>query len=138
MADLLSPTQELFLVALEECDSLQAACESVGLSLSYGYSLQAELAEEIIVRARSHLASFSLKASKVVTDSLTVDGAKEKVELHLKAAEAILDRTGVTKHTNVDVRVEAENGIFILPAKEVVLEETPEDDSEGTEDSSED
>jgi hypothetical protein len=127
MADL-SPTKELFLVALEEYGDLADACEAIEISLSYGYKLQAELSDEIVGRARSHLAVASLQAAKVVTDSMSVDGSKEKAELHLKAAEGVLDRTGVTKHTNVDVQLESDNGIFIIPGKSAVEPDTKEEE----------
>ena len=50
----------------------------------------------------------------------------------MKAATEILDRTGLTKHTSVEVKMESENGIFILPAKTPVV--APESDSPESED----
>jgi len=48
---------------------------------------------------------------------MDADASTEKGELRLAAAEKVMDRVGLTKHTNVEVRVESENGLFILPAK---------------------
>ena len=41
---------------------------------------------------------------------------RDGAALGLRAKE-IMDRVGLTKHTSVEVSIENENGIFILPAK---------------------
>lgn len=116
----LSAINELFLTSLEIHGSIKATCKVLDMSNARGYALARELSEEIVTRAREKLSVSALQAVGIVVDLLEADGSIEKGELRLKAAESVLDRTGVTKHTNVDVIVEADNGIFILPGKDPV------------------
>ncbi len=121
---ILSESEELFLSYLEESASIKSAALKAGLSVDTGYAYSRKLKEVIIDRAREKLAIGTLKASQTIINSLSADASTEKGELKLKAAESILDRTGLTKHTSVEVSIENENGIFILPAKAEVPKDT--------------
>lgn len=130
----LSETQELFLEYLEVSPTIKAASEAAGISIDTGYTWSKQLKDVILERARQKLAIGTLKATSVVLNMMDADASTEKGELKLKAAESILDRTGLTKHTSVEVKVENENGIFILPAKAEVPapepSETPQEDAQ--------
>ena len=131
----LTDTQEMFLVYMEQGLPLKEVASKMDISMSYVYEMSSSLKEVIQERTRDRLTLAGMQSANTVIASLSADGSTEKGELRLKAAEAILDRIGVTKHTNVDVQIEAQNGIFILPGKSVVPpnqteekeEDTPED-----------
>ena len=122
----LSESEELFLQYLETSPTIKGAAYSAGLSSDTGYAYAKRLKDVILDRAREALTIGTLKATRVMLDSMDADASTEKGELRLKAAESIMDRTGLTKHTSVEVSLENENGIFILPAKVVV----PTEDSQ--------
>jgi hypothetical protein len=115
--DSLTETEELFLLNLENFPTTKAASEATGISPAYGYSLAKKLKDQIIDRARDNLAAASLRASTTAISMLDADAGTEKGELKLAASKEIMDRVGLTKHTSVEVSIENENGIFILPAK---------------------
>lgn len=131
MADY-TPTdsEELFIEYLEETPSIAEASRRAGLTLDKGYHWSSKLKDVIQKRARDKLAVATLRAVDTVVKLVDADVETTKGELRLKAAESVLDRTGVTKHTNVDVQIEADNGIFLLPTKTVVPEESTEDPSD--------
>ena len=118
-------TEELFLLQLEKHATIKDAAEATGISAAQGYSLAKKLKDQIIERARDNLAIAALKASNTTIGLMDADAGTEKGELKLAASKEIMDRVGLTKHTSVEVSIESENGIFILPAKAV----TPSEDS---------
>ena len=115
--DSLTETEELFLLNLENFPTTKAAAEATGISPAHGYSLAKKLKDQIIDRARDNLAAASLRASTTAISMMDADAGTEKGELKLAASKEIMDRVGLTKHTSVEVSIENENGIFILPAK---------------------
>jgi len=115
--DSLTETEELFLLNLENFPTTKAAAEATGISPAHGYSLAKKLKDQIIDRARDNLAAASLRASTTAISMMDADASTEKGELKLAASKEIMDRVGLTKHTSVEVSIESENGIFILPAK---------------------
>ena len=117
----LSTTEELFLEYLEESPSIAKAAAHAGVSRTHGYNLAKKLKDVIIDRARDKLAMSALKAANTTSDMLDADASTEKGELKLKAAEAVMNRVGLTNHTSVEVSVESENGLFILPGKAPVI-----------------
>jgi hypothetical protein len=120
----ISEEHELFIQYLAQTGSVIAASEACGISKSTGYKWNAKLKDVIIERAREVLTGASLKAVATTVSLMDADGSTEKGELRLAAAEKVMDRVGLTKHTSVEVKVESENGVFILPGKNAV--EAPE------------
>ena len=112
-------TEELFLLNLETHATIKAASKATGIAPSTGYDLAKKLKDKIIDRARDNLAVAALKASNTTIDLMDADAGTEKGELKLAASKEIMDRVGLTKHTSVEVSIENENGIFILPAKAI-------------------
>ena len=117
---LLNETEELFLAYLENAPSIVAVAKTMDISKSHAYSMYTKLKDVILDRARDNLALGSLKAVATAVSLMDADASTEKGELRLAAAEKIMDRVGLTKHTSVEVRVESENGLFILPAKTLI------------------
>ena len=117
---LLNETEELFLAYLEKAPTIISVAKEMEISSSHAYSMYTKLKDVILDRARDNLALGSLRAVNTVVSLMDADASTEKGELRLAAAEKIMDRVGLTKHTSVEVRVESENGIFILPAKTLV------------------
>lgn len=127
----LTETEELFLAYLEDAPSVAAVAREMDINKTTAYRMYNRLKDVIVDRARANLAMGALKAAGTAVDLLDADASTEKGELRLAAAEKIMDRVGLTKHTNVEVQVESENGLFILPAKVAIdASEALEDDED--------
>lgn len=113
----LSAQEELFLAYIEDTPKVSLVAKAMGIEYKQAYDMYTKLKDVIMDRARSSLTLGAMKAVQTTLDMLDADASTEKGELRLAAAEKIMDRVGITKHTNVEVRVESENGLFILPAK---------------------
>ena len=113
----LTEQEELFLAYIERDPNIAAAARSMGVHYQQAYDIYVKLKDVILDRARASLTLGALKAVSTTLELLDADASTEKGELRLSAAEKVMDRVGITKHTNVEVRVESENGLFILPAK---------------------
>tara|TARA_R110002124_G_scaffold1338_2_gene7741 strand:- start:519 stop:911 length:393 start_codon:yes stop_codon:yes gene_type:complete len=125
---ILNETEELFLAYLENAPSVAAVARAMDISTSHAYAMYTKLKGAILDRARDNLAAGSLKAVATAVSLMDADASTEKGELRLAAAEKIMDRVGLTKHTSVEVRVESENGLFILPAKAIIAPEVLSED----------
>ncbi len=127
----LSEQEELFLAYLEKNPKIADVARLMDLPYSTVYSIYTKLKDVILDRARANLALGAMKAVNTTIELMDADASTEKGELRLAAAEKIMDRVGLTKHTNVEVRVESENGLFILPAKApLVVQEVDLEDPE--------
>jgi transposase-like protein len=113
----LTEKEELFLAYLENAPSVASVARQMDIPTSTAYQMYGKLKDVIIDRARANLAMGALKASRTALEMMDADASTEKGELRLSAAEKVMDRVGLTKHTNVEVSIEAENGLFILPTK---------------------
>ena len=122
----LTETEEYFLEVLETTGNLKDTAKQAGVSMSAARHMYAKVKSVIQERTKDRLTLASMRAASTVEELLNADGSTEKGELRLKTAESILDRSGATKHTNVDVQVETQNGLFILPSKSEVSGE-PDD-----------
>ena len=109
--------QQAFLFALESTSDIKEAAAAADISVDHAYKLSVSLSDEIQERAKQKLAVASLRAASTQVELLDADLTTEKGELRLKAAEQVLDRSGVTKHTNIEVSIEATDGLFLIPGK---------------------
>jgi hypothetical protein len=77
------------------------------------------LRSEIIERAKYELAGSAVKSVKRISETLDADGTipNSHMELRMKAATDILDRVGISKRQEVDIKAELIHGIVLLPAK---------------------
>ena len=86
--------------------------------------------EEMLERAREKLSMASVKAATVIVDLMNADNDTEQAAVKQKAAESVLNRVGVTSHTSVEVKTEAQPGIFVLPEKAKITVETGSEDED--------
>ena len=121
---MLTEIQELFIETLQLKGNIKDTALAMDIPLRTAYSYHAKLKDEILQRARDTLSIATLRATSTVVELLDADGSTDKGELRLKTAESIMDRSGLTKHTNVDVQIESDNGIFVLPSRIPVSEDT--------------
>lgn len=117
----LNPKKELFLEYLfndAECmgETLLAA-KAAGYSSVEHAPLVRSLKDEIIKRTQEKIAFSAPKAALKLVGMLDEDGTTPKGDLRLKAAESVLDRIGVAKRTEMDVKVSSMNPLFFIPAK---------------------
>lgn len=96
------------------------AAEAAGYSKSYAYQLAKKYKEYLLDRVEGHIFLSSVKAAKVLTDTMDDDGTTANGKLRMEAAKDVLDRSGVIKTEKSELKVEAPNGVLILPAKKEV------------------
>lgn len=102
-------------------DDLMARAEAVKQDAGYSketrvYNILRPLKQEIIERNLEYMALYSsesIGALQSVVRTPTQLGADTKI----KAANSLLDRSGLGKKETFEVDVKAEKGIVILPAK---------------------
>jgi len=129
----LTEQHELFLELHEQGLSMIAITKTLGVSRNRGYVIAKHVKDVILDRARDKLILGVTKAADTMIDMMDADASTEKGELRLKASESLMNRVGITSHTSVEVMVESENGIFILPGKTIVPEDPDAIDGEYTE-----
>ena len=114
----LTDEDKMFLQVFEDTKGLRdptmKALDITKDQFSYRYQ---KLKEVIQDRTRDILTRASMRAALTTEELLDADADTDQGVLRLRAAAEILDRSGITKHTNIDVSVETENGLFILPGK---------------------
>ena len=117
----LTEQQEKFLSVLfsEAQGSPQKAGEIVGYHPSTWPKVVKALRNEIIEQAENVLAAHSPKAVMSMTNALDADGSIPQANIRMEAAKQILDRVGIAKREKLDIEAKIQQGIFILPAKEI-------------------
>lgn len=117
----LNSQQELFLDYLfndPEClRDTKKACVKAGYEMSYHASLVRSLKDEILKRSSDEMAMAIPKAVNRVITSMDDDGSTPKGDLRLKAAESLLDRSGLAKKQEMDVKVDSSSPVFFIPSK---------------------
>ena len=79
--------------------------------------------KEIIELAENILAQNAPKASLKLVEVMDSTDPIPQANVRLQAAQTLLDRVGLAKTDKLDVNLQTNNGLFILPAKqEVVIE----------------
>ena len=116
----LTEKQETFLNNLiENGGRVSAAMEVAGYHPGSRSNLISSVKHEIIERTRQHLASSSVQAANRLIEGLDADGSipSSQMEVRLRAANDILDRTGVSKRQEISTESKVLHGIVLLPAK---------------------
>lgn len=118
----LTEKQKIFLDALmgEARGNIRKAMDIAGYAKESSVaSVVNSLKDEMIDRAKNYMAANAMKASMALEDSLDDPNALGTAN-KLKAAQAILDRAGISgkteKEGDVNLKVPT-GGLFILPAK---------------------
>ena len=122
----LTPQQNQFLELLfENGGQVTAAAVDAGYSRGSAAWLKASLADEIIERTKTILATNAMKAANRVISTIDNPAPERGDELRLKAAESLLNRVGVAKQEQINHNVTAIHGVVLLPPKkEVVIDGT--------------
>lgn len=128
----LTPKQELFLEYLfndTECNGdTKLAAERAGYSSTQHSSVVKALKEEILDRTQLKLAMSAPKAATKLTNMMDEDGSIPKAEIRLKAIESTLDRVGVSKRQEFDIKADvASSPLFFIPSKQDVTVTGDED-----------
>ena len=116
----LTDKQETFLTTLvENGGRVKEAMEVAGYHPGSRSNLINSVKHEIIERTRHHLASSSVQAANRLIEGLDADGTipSSQMEVRLRAANDILDRTGVSKRQEIAMESKVLHGIVLLPAK---------------------
>ena len=130
----LTDKQQKFLDSLAVTNGdLKQAAELAGYSNGNHYSVVKALKNEIIDFATDVLAHSAPEAAFKLVEIMNTNKPITQIQNKLQAAQAILDRVGVTKKERLDVNHNVSGGVFILPAKEVIdvtAYETKEEETE--------
>ena len=116
----LTEKQETFLNNLiDNGGRVKEAMEIAGYHPGSRSNLINAVKHEIIERTRQHLASSSVQAANRLIEGLDADGTipSSQMEVRLRAANDILDRTGVNKRQEIATESKVLHGIVLLPAK---------------------
>ncbi len=89
-------------------------------------SILSVIPTEVLKAVDMYLLSESMKAAKAVMD-VRDDPAQLGAGTKLKAADSILDRSGLVKKSQVEVIQESPSAIFVFPAKDSDESEADED-----------
>ena len=125
----LTEKQETFLSTLvENGGRVKEAMEVAGYHIGSRSNLINAVKHEIIERTRQHLASSSVQAANRLIEGLDADGTipSSQMEVRLRAANDILDRTGVSKRQEIATESRIIHGIVLLPAKKEQQEIWPD------------
>ena len=120
----LTVQQEQFLELLfENGGNVRQAAELAGYSSGSIAWLKERLADEIVERTKTMLASQSLQAANKLANLVTAVDIERGDELRLRAAESILNRVGIAKQETMNHNVQAIHGVVLLPPKkETIIE----------------
>ena len=118
----LTPQQSHFLELLfENGGQVTAAAVDAGYSRGSAAWLKSTLADEIIERTKTILATNAMKAANRVISTIDNPAPERGDDLRLKAAESLLNRVGVAKQEQVNHNVTAIHGVVLLPPKKEVV-----------------
>lgn len=113
--------QKLFFDLLIDCKGnvRQALLEMGNEAYSFprAYDLMNVYGEYIRELVGNKLTLDAIKASYVLEDTMSEDGANPAAKINLDAALQILDRAGLSKQERLKIEAEAGTNIFILPPK---------------------
>ena len=125
----LTEQQQNFLTALGgSCKGdINLALKEAGYADSSKSNVIDSLKDEIVDVATKILAKSAPIASQKLVEILESDDPIPQVNAKLAAAQTLLDRVGIAKRDKLDVTHTAASGIFIIPAKEKLIDANAED-----------
>jgi len=120
----LTTKQEAFLSYLTEAGGdPKRAAEMAGYAVSSTNAVVKSLKTEILDLATNILAQSAPKAAMKLVAIMDSSEPIPQANMRIQAAQTILDRVGLGKTDRLDVTVNTNGGLFILPAKqETVIE----------------
>jgi len=113
---------------IENGGNVVNAMEIAGYHKNSRSNLINSLKHEIVERTRQHLASSSMQAASRLIEGLDADGTipSSQMDVRLRAASDILDRTGISKRQEIATESRVLHGIVLLPAKKKQQEIWPD------------
>jgi len=118
----LTEQQSQFLSLLfENGGNVRQAALDAGYSSGSVAWLKQSLAEEIVERTKSLLATNALKAATRLVNTIDNPVPERGDELRFRAAESLLNRVGVAKQETLNHNVQAVHGVVLLPPKKEVI-----------------
>jgi len=125
----LNEQQQKFLDALahEAKGNIKQALAIAGYAETSQSNIVSSLKDEIVEVATKILAKSAPMASQKLVEILMSDDPIPQVNAKLAAAQTLLDRVGIAKRDKLDVTHTAASGIFIIPAKEKLIDANAED-----------
>lgn len=118
----LTDQQSQFLALLfENGGNVRQAALDAGYSSGSVAWLKQSLAEEIVERTKSLLATNALKAATRLVNTIDNPVPERGDELRFRAAESLLNRVGVAKQETLNHNVQAIHGVVLLPPKKEVI-----------------
>ncbi len=125
----LTDQQQHFLTALGVVakGNINLALKEAGYADSSKSNVIDSLKDEIVDVATKILAKSAPIASQKLVEILESDDPIPQVNAKLAAAQTLLDRVGIAKRDKLDVTHTAASGIFIIPAKEKLIDANAED-----------
>jgi len=125
----LTDQQQHFLTALGGVakGNINLALKEAGYADSSKSNVIDSLKDEIVDVATKILAKSAPIASQKLVEILESDDPIPQVNAKLAAAQTLLDRVGIAKRDKLDVTHTAASGIFIIPAKEKLIDANAED-----------
>ena len=118
----LTPQQDRLLeILFENGGQVTAAAVDAGYSRGSAAWLKSTLADEIIERTKTILATNAMKAANRVISTIDNPAPERGDDLRLKAAESLLNRVGVAKQEQINHNVTAIHGVVLLPPKKEVV-----------------
>jgi len=119
--------QQTFLENLISCNgNARQAAELAGYAEGSYTSVVKALKSEILEMTQGILASNAPQAALKLIHIMNSDEPIPQANIRLQAAQTVLDRVGISKTDKLDITVESNNGIFILPAKNKTIIEDAE------------
>lgn len=123
----LTTKQTMFLENLISCNgNARQAAELAGYAEGSYTAVVKSLRSEILELTQGILASSAPQAAMKLVHIMNSDEPIPQANIRLQAAQTLLDRVGISKTDKLDITVESNNGIFILPAKNKTIIEDAE------------
>ena len=114
--------QKTFLDSLMSCNGdPKKAAELAGYAEGSYVSVVKGLKKEIIELAENILAQSAPRAALKLVEVMESDNPIPQANVRLQAAQTLLDSVGLSKTDTLNVNVEGNNGLFILPAKQELV-----------------
>ena len=112
---------QLLALLFENGGNVRQAALDAGYSSGSVAWLKQSLAEEIVERTKSLLATNALKAATRLVNTIDNPVPERGDELRFRAAESLLNRVGVAKQETLNHNVQAIHGVVLLPPKKEVI-----------------
>ena len=118
----LTTKQQSFLDSLVACNAdTRLAGEMAGYAPTSINSVVKSLKTEILDLATNILAQSAPKAALKLVQVMDSEVPIPQANMRIQAAQTILDRVGLGKTDRLDVTVNTNGGLFVIPAKKEVV-----------------